>query len=124
MAFSHNAKLSRVSCGGRLHDKMGGTSIHANGHRVKRRSATYCYVCSLRIQFEFPDGPKTLDAIRVNRLEYTGIFTLFSVFIQFQKETGVTKGRHAKGRNSHPMPMPNNIARGGTNITNISFDPI
>ena len=103
---------------------MGGTTIHASGQLVNCRAASVCYVCSLRIHVEFPGGPKALVAIRMNRLEYTGIFTLFSVFIQFQKETGVTKGRHAKGRNSHPMPMPNNIARGGTNITNISFDPI
>ena len=42
--FLYNAKFSRVSRGGRLHDKIGGTTIHANGHRVKRRAATYCYV--------------------------------------------------------------------------------
>ena len=37
-----NAAISRAVCDGRLHDKMGGTTIHANGQRVQRRSAWLC----------------------------------------------------------------------------------
>ena len=32
-----NAAISRAVCDGRLHDKMGGTTIHAIGQRVQRR---------------------------------------------------------------------------------------
>ena len=37
-----NAAISRAVCDGHLHDKMGGTTIHANGQRVQRRSAWLC----------------------------------------------------------------------------------
>ena len=37
-----NAAISRAVCDGRLHDIMGGTTIHANGQRVQRRSAWPC----------------------------------------------------------------------------------
>ena len=37
--LNSNAAISRAVCDGRLHDKMGGTTIHANGQRVQRRSA-------------------------------------------------------------------------------------
>ena len=42
--YSLNARFSRAVCDGRLHDKMGGTTIHANGQRVQRRSASHFYV--------------------------------------------------------------------------------
>ena len=43
-----NAAISRAVCDGRLDDKMGGTTIHANGQRVQRRSAWLCYItCTL-----------------------------------------------------------------------------
>ena len=40
--LNSNAAISRAVCDGSLHDKMGGTTIHANGQRVQRRSAWLC----------------------------------------------------------------------------------
>jgi len=40
--ISHNAGFSRAVCDGRLHDKMGDTTIHATGQRVQRQSASLC----------------------------------------------------------------------------------
>ena len=45
--ISYNAAISRAVCAVRLHDKMGGTTIHANGQRVQRRSALNCYKHSM-----------------------------------------------------------------------------
>ena len=41
-----NARFSRSACDGRLHDKIRGTSIHANGQRVRCRAASACYTLS------------------------------------------------------------------------------
>jgi len=45
--FSYNAAISGISCVGRLCDKMGGTTIHTNGQRVKCPSAWPCYAVRL-----------------------------------------------------------------------------
>lgn len=39
----HNASVSDAVCDGRLHDKMRGTSAHANGQRIQRPSALNSY---------------------------------------------------------------------------------
>ena len=60
--ISSNAAISRAVCAVRLHDKMGGTTIHANGQRVQRRSAWLCYACILSEQVKSLQATTILDS--------------------------------------------------------------